>query len=52
MNETAAIQYLAEKVVEFEIARAKLFLDHGAQAILIADDIAYNRGLFLPPRLM
>lgn len=52
MSDTDAVRGLAEKVMEFEIARAKLFLDHGAQAILIADDIAYNRGLFLPPRIM
>ncbi len=51
-GDPAAVRCLAEKVMEFEIARARLFLDHGAQAILIADDIAYNRGLFLPPRLM
>jgi len=52
LNDTRDVRILTEKVMEFEIARAKLFLDHGAQAILIADDIAYNRGLFLPPRIM
>jgi len=52
ISDTTAVLALTEKVMEFEIARAKLFLDHGAQAIMIADDIAYNRGLFLPPRIM
>lgn len=43
---------LAEKVSSYEIARAKIFLDHGADAILMADDIAYQRGPFLSPRTM
>ncbi len=52
MTNTDQIIALAEKVMEFEVGRAKIFLDHGADAILMADDIAYNSGLFLPPRIM
>lgn len=33
-------------------ADAKLFLDKGADAILIADDMAFNSGVFLPPYVM
>lgn len=52
MTDTELIARLAEKIMAFEIGRAKLFLDHGAEAILIADDIAFNSGLLLPPRIM
>ena len=52
MTDTHRVRGLSEKVVEYELARAMTFIDHGADAILIADDIAYNRGLFLPPRIM
>ena len=38
--------------MEFEVAKAKLFLDSGADAVLIADDIAFNSGVFLPPNIM
>lgn len=43
---------LSEKVIAFEIKKAKLFLDKGADAILIADDMAFNSGVFLPPYVM
>lgn len=43
---------LSEKVIAFEIKKAKLFLDKGADAILIADDMAFNTGVFLPPYVM
>jgi len=46
------IAILGEKVMEFEIAKAKLFLDKGADAILITDDIAFNSGVFLPEEIM
>jgi uroporphyrinogen decarboxylase len=52
MNNTEAIKNLTAKVVNYEISRARTFLDHGADAILITDDIAFNTGLFLPPHLM
>lgn len=52
MTETDRIALLAEKVMEFEVAKAKLFLDKGADAILIADDMAFNTGLLLPPDVM
>lgn len=43
---------ISDKVMEYEIEKAKLFLDAGADAIFMADDIAFNTGVFLPPRLM
>jgi uroporphyrinogen decarboxylase len=43
---------LAEKVTGYEVERAKIFLDHGADVILMTDDIAYQRGPFLSPRTM
>lgn len=43
---------LTEKVIAFETKKAKLFLDKGADAILIADDMAFNTGVFLPPYVM
>jgi len=52
MTDTQRVQSLSEKVVEYELSRARVFLDHGADAILIADDMAYNQGMLLPPRLM
>ena len=52
MTDTELVAQMAEKVMEFEVGRAKLFLDHGAEAILIADDIAFNSGLLLPLRIM
>lgn len=52
MTNTEEIEMLAEKVMAYEVAKAKLFLDAGADGILIADDIAFNTGLFLPPHIM
>lgn len=52
MTHTAEICRLAEKIMTYEIAKAKLFIDNGAAALIIADDIAYNSGAFLPPRIM
>lgn len=52
MLNTSEIRILGEKVMEYEVNKAKLFLDGGAQAILVADDIAYNTGPFLPPHIM
>lgn len=43
---------ISEKVMEFEIEKAKLFLEKGAHAILLGDDIAFNSGVFLPPYAM
>jgi uroporphyrinogen decarboxylase len=50
-DEDAMVAY-AGKLMEFEIGRALRFLDHGADLILIADDIAFNSGPFLPPDSM
>ena len=52
MTDTELVAQMAEKITAYEIGRAKKFLDHGAEAILIADDIAFNSGLLLPPRIM
>ncbi len=52
MTETEVIRDVVEKVIAYEIARACIFVDHGAEAIFVADDIAFNTGLFLPPRIM
>ncbi len=52
MTDADKVAILAKKVIEFEAGRAKLFLNKGAQAILIADDIAFNTGLLLPPDVM
>ncbi|MBT3274492.1 MAG: hypothetical protein HN368_15150, partial [Spirochaetales bacterium] len=52
LTNTTEIGILAGVVAEFEIEKAKLFLDSGADAILIADDIAFNTGVFLPPKIM
>ena len=43
---------ISDKVIEYEIEKAKLFLDAGADGIFMADDIAFNTGVFLPPDLM
>ncbi len=52
LTNTKEIGILGEKVMEFETAKAELFLDSGADGILIADDIAFNTGVFLPPDIM
>ena len=52
MTDTDAIRGVTEKVVDYEIARACQFIDHGADAIMITDDMAFNSGLFLPPPIM
>lgn len=52
LTNTKEIKILGEKVMEFEIAKAKLFLDSGADAIFFADDIAFNSGTLLPPHIM
>jgi uroporphyrinogen decarboxylase len=52
MTDTDNVKILVEKVIEFEVGRAKIFIDHGANAILLADDIAFNTGLLLPPKIM
>ncbi len=46
------IRILGEKIMEFEIAKANFFVDKGAEAIIITDDIAFNSGVFLPEESM
>lgn len=52
LTNTEEMYQISEKVISFEIKKAKLFLDKGADAILIADDMAFNTGVFLPPYIM
>lgn len=52
ITDTEEVAIIADRITDYEIGRAKKFLDHGAEAILIADDIAFNSGLLLPPRIM
>jgi len=52
MTDPELVAQMADKIIDFEIGRAKLFLDKGAEAILITDDIAFNTGLLLPPDKM
>ncbi len=52
LTHTSNLIAMAEKVMEYEIEKARLFIDNGADAIFFADDIAFNSGVFLPPRIM
>ena len=52
LTNTEEIAFVAEKIMDYEIDKARLFLDAGADGILIADDMAFNTGLFLPPHIM
>jgi len=52
LESTDEIQALSEAVMSFEAEKAKVLLDAGADAILVGDDIAFNSGPFLPPRVM
>ncbi len=52
LERTDEIQHLSEAVMSFEAEKAKRLLDAGADAILVGDDIAFNSGPFLPPRVM
>lgn len=52
MTDPDEIEILTDKIMQFEIARAKLFIDHGSDGILMADDIGFNSGPLLPPAMM
>ncbi|MCX6080763.1 MAG: hypothetical protein NTW32_14650 [Chloroflexi bacterium] len=52
LTEADAMLCFVRQMIEFEIQRACYFLDHGADAVLIADDIAYNSGSFMRPSSM
>jgi uroporphyrinogen decarboxylase len=52
LTDTEAMVAYARKLMEFEIGRAQRFLDHGADMILLADDMAFNSGPLLPPASM
>ncbi len=52
LTNTKEMKSITEKVMEFELQKAKLFIDCGADAIFFADDIAFNAGAFLPPHIM
>ncbi|MBO3803305.1 MAG: hypothetical protein JTT11_05445 [Candidatus Brockarchaeota archaeon] len=40
---------LAQKVARFHAELAKICVEAGAHVILLGDDLAYNKGTFLPP---
>ena len=52
LTNTEEIKELAGKIMVYEIQKAKLFIDNGADGILLADDMAFNSGVFLPPYIM
>ncbi len=52
LTNTEEMKIITDKVIEYEIEKAKLFIDNGADAIFFADDIAFNTGTFLPPHIM
>ncbi len=52
ITNTVEMGILGDKIMEFETEKAKLLLDAGADAVIIGDDIAFNNGPFLPPRIM
>jgi len=52
LTDTDDLAEAARRIMVYEVQKAKLFIDNGAEAILIADDMAYNSGLFLPPAVM
>lgn len=52
MTNTDEIRELARKIMIYEVQKAKLFIDSGADGILLADDMAFNSGVFLPPYIM
>ena len=52
MTNTKEMHMIAEKVMEYELEKAKIFLDNGADGIVVGDDVAFNSGIFLPPHIM
>lgn len=52
MTNTDEMHSIAEKVIDYELEKAKIFLDNGADGIVVGDDVAFNTGVFLPPHIM
>ena len=52
LTNTDEIKEIARKIMIYEVQKAKLFIDSGANGITIADDMAFNTGLLLPPYIM
>lgn len=52
LTNTEEMHEIADKVVEYELEKAKIFLDCGADGIVIGDDVAFNTGVFLSPAIM
>ena len=52
LTDEESMETFARKMMAYEVGRAHRFLDHGAELILIADDIAFNSGPLLPPASM
>jgi uroporphyrinogen decarboxylase len=51
-TEPERLRPLAQRCAEFEVAKARKFLDIGADMILIVEDIAHNTGTFISPRTL
>ncbi|MGQ9514968.1 MAG: uroporphyrinogen decarboxylase family protein [Thermoproteota archaeon] len=49
MTNPHEVMKLAHKVARFHTELAKLCVEAGAHVILLGDDLAYNKGTFLPP---
>jgi len=49
---TREVLGLTERMIELELTRTKAYLDLGADAVLIADDIGINTGLLYPPKIL
>jgi uroporphyrinogen decarboxylase len=46
------LKRVVEEVYRFELEVIKLFAEAGAHVILIGDDLAYDKGPFIPPKFM
>ncbi|MEM2914080.1 MAG: uroporphyrinogen decarboxylase family protein, partial [Candidatus Bathyarchaeia archaeon] len=44
-----AVKELVRRVTEFNTECAKRYIEAGAHGIFVGDDLAYNKGTFLPP---
>jgi uroporphyrinogen decarboxylase len=51
-SDPGALRPLAQRCAEFEVAKAAKFLDIGADAIFVVEDIAHNTGTFISPQAL
>ncbi|RLI24753.1 hypothetical protein DRO57_05825 [Candidatus Bathyarchaeota archaeon] len=47
-----ALKHVVEEVYRFNLEVIKLYAEAGAHVILVGDDLAYDKGPFIPPRYM